>query len=56
MIKEQTLRTKEIMLKEMKHDLEEKDQIHDKLAERLSRLEQDCTNMISDKKDMQDGL
>ncbi len=56
MIKEQTLRTKEIMLKEMKNDLEEKEEIHDKLAERLSRLEQDCTNLISDKKDMQDGL
>jgi hypothetical protein len=44
------------MLKEMTNDLEEKEDIHEKLDKRLGKLEQDCTNLISDKKDMQDGL
>jgi hypothetical protein len=44
------------MLKEMTHDLREKEEIYDKLVDRLSYLEQACSNLITDKKDFQDGL
>ncbi len=56
MIKEQTLRTKKVMIKEMTHDLREKEEVYDKLVDRLSYLEQACSNLISDKKDLQDSL
>jgi hypothetical protein len=56
MIKEQTLRTKKIMIKEMTHDLREKEEVYDKLVDRLSYLEQACSSLITDKKDLQDSL
>ena len=56
MIKEQTLRTKKLMIKEMTNDLREKEEIYEKLVDRLGKLEQDCSALISDKKDFQDAV
>jgi hypothetical protein len=44
------------MLKEMTHDLREKEEVYDKMVDRLSYLEQACSSLITDKKDLQDSL
>lgn len=46
MIKEQTLRTKKKMLKEMGVNLGEKEENYDLLTDRLRNLEQECSNLI----------
>lgn len=40
----------------MNHDLKDKEELYDKLVERLSNLEQASSNLISDKKDLQDSI
>lgn len=40
----------------MNHDLKENEQLYDKLVDRLARLEQDSSVLISDKKELADFL
>jgi hypothetical protein len=40
----------------MNYDLKDKEELYDKLVERLSNLEQASSNLISDKKDLQDSI
>lgn len=40
----------------MNHDLKDKEELYDRLVERLSNLEQASSNLISDKKDLQDSI
>jgi hypothetical protein len=55
-LKEKTLRAKKIMLKESNTDLHEKEEVYDLLTDRLRNLEQECSNLIQEKKEMQDAL
>lgn len=46
LIQDQTLRTKKVMMKEMKVDLNEKSELYEQLTDRLRNLEQECSNLI----------
>jgi hypothetical protein len=56
LIKDQTARTKKLMIKEMHNDLDQKDANYNMLVDRLRTLEQECSNMIQLKKELQDEL
>ena len=56
LLRDQTLRTKKLLLKEMDNDLTQKEDLHDLLTDRLRNLEQECSNLIQDKKELGDTL
>lgn len=56
LVKDQTLRTKKLMIKEMTCEFQEKEDVCDLLADRLRGLEQECSNLIQEKKELQDSL
>ena len=43
-------------MKEMNNDLGEKDDIYNLLVNRLRNLEQECSNLIQDKKELSDTV
>ena len=55
-LKDKTLRSKKVLLKEMTNDLSEKEDIYNLLTDRLRNLEQQCSNLIQDKKELNDNL
>jgi chromosome segregation ATPase len=55
-LKEKTLRAKKVMLKESNTELAEKEEVYDLLTDRLRNLEQECSNLIQEKKELQDSL
>ena len=44
------------MMKEMKVNLAEKDEQYELLVDRLRNLEQECSNLIQEKKELNDAL
>lgn len=56
LIQDQTLRTKKVMMKEMKVDLNEKSELYEQLTDRLRNLEQECSNLIQEKKELTDSI
>ena len=55
-LKDRTLRAKKVLLKDMANDLSEKDDLYNLLTDRLRNLEQECSNLIQDKKELHDVL
>lgn len=56
MLKDQTLRAKKVMIKEMNHQFAHKDDLYNILSDRLRSLEQECSNLIQEKKECTDTL
>ena len=50
LIKDQTIRTKKKMMKDMRIELTEKEEHYEQLTDRLRNLEQECSNLIQEKK------
>jgi chromosome segregation ATPase len=56
LLKDQTLRHKKLVIKDSNNDLSEKEEIYNLLTDRLRNLEQECSNLIQDKKELSDAL
>lgn len=55
-LKQKTLRAKKLMLKEGSAELQEKEEVYELLSDRLRNLEQECSNLIQEKKELQDAV